>query len=459
MIVLDELPEDINERFSDEEITYPRSPTSLKLLKSIAALPIGFRRLAWRGELSVPLIDLLSKVLQWIAVLASRNNDKGLSHPDQTFLLQCDPRQNAAIATRYSRRLGTPNSIERCICRCLVVLHANILNWSCRCTGYQRVLGELAAIIANRRLLQIDQGREDDEDEEFWSWVTLVTANAARRGAKPDLQAELISSFFTFSVQNVYWNYVKLTAKKYLWPEALSKDLEQCWRQGMHSITLLKEHELQEYPSHPFPPDLCAMISKFPEGFRELSLSCALRPSVIQLLNRVNDWIIDTSMEARNDSEVCRARHVSWCTELLVRENLNVAERMVCNGLVTPSMNMASINAVGKGRGDSVMWYKRLSELEAKKLSQLSVDDGLEKDCLMWVATALAASVEEGAAREDVRMKLFEDVFETCKEVQDWEVLRKHLMKFFWNEACEVEWHACWKDIMQRRLEGLDQKY
>jgi hypothetical protein len=213
--------------------------------------------------------------------------------------------------------------------------------------------------------------------------------------------------------------------------------------------------ESQEYLSHPFPPELCAMISKFPDGFRELSLKCALRPSVIRLLSRVNDWITDTSVKARDELEICRARYISRCTELLARENLNVAERMVCNGLITPSMNVISMNAVRGVRGDSNAWYNRHSELEAKRLLGLTTDDGLEKDCFMWVAIAVAASVEEGAARDDMRIQLFEHVLEKCEEAHDWKILRMRLTKFFWNEACEVEWHACWKDVMQRRLGGL----
>ncbi|RVX74619.1 hypothetical protein B0A52_01745 [Exophiala mesophila] len=39
------------------------------------------------------------------------------------------------------------------------------------------------------------------------------------------------------------------------------------------------------YPRHPFPPDMCAVIARMPEGFRELALTGQLS---IQLMNRLN---------------------------------------------------------------------------------------------------------------------------------------------------------------------------
>ncbi|KIX03326.1 uncharacterized protein Z518_06878 [Rhinocladiella mackenziei CBS 650.93] len=55
------------------------------------------------------------------------------------------------------------------------------------------------------------------------------------------------------------------------------------------------------YPSHPFSPDLCAMISNLPEGFRELALTGSLSVQLMSRLSITRSQVVHLMATATND--------------------------------------------------------------------------------------------------------------------------------------------------------------
>ena len=190
----------------------------------IANLPTGFRDLAFPGHLSIPLINVLMSILRWTAVSGSSSEDIE-SKTDQDFLRRYDPRATLATMMRFSRTLGHPRSIQRCISRALAILHANVLCYSCKGLGYQVLLQELANVIRN--IVPISK-----LEKELWTWITLLAANAAKMNCLFELQDELMARLFDFSEDNTDWERVRIKAQKFLWHRKLSNEWKECWIQA-----------------------------------------------------------------------------------------------------------------------------------------------------------------------------------------------------------------------------------
>ena len=196
----------------------------------LTTLTPGFRLIALDDQLSIQSLSLLADTVRW-TVCVDHEYERLHSDDDEVFLMSFDPRANSAKAMKMCRISRPDRVVERALCKALFVYHANLLGWTCRCSGYRRIVAELADAL---RLCDYQApGRKG-----FWSWLTLLTANAARRSGLQQLQAEMMTKFVAFNNEGMgSWDLVQALLKRFLLHSKLSREWRMCWETASSSGT------------------------------------------------------------------------------------------------------------------------------------------------------------------------------------------------------------------------------
>jgi len=143
-----------------------------------------------------------------------------------------DPRANSADLMRLCRVSDEEHMVERAICKAVYVYHANLLGWTCRCSGYRQVVEELGNAL---RLWVFQSAPVGDKD--LWKWIALITANAARRGKLEHLQTDAMMSLLALEDSNQGWEQMQTVTKKFLYHSRLDREWKSCWdRAKIHEI-------------------------------------------------------------------------------------------------------------------------------------------------------------------------------------------------------------------------------
>jgi len=193
----------------------------MTVTKRIAALAPGFRTIAMEGHLSIRVVSILDNTIRWTSCIEPGHGPKQ-SKINQTFLLGFDPRSNSAQAMRICRVSSEEHVIERAICKGLYIYHANILGWSHRCAGYLHIIGEIADTICSLEV-------EGLEMSGFWSWLSLLIANAARRGGMYQAQVDVMAKYMAFNREVQDWESVRVNLKRFVWYSGLDREWKMCW--------------------------------------------------------------------------------------------------------------------------------------------------------------------------------------------------------------------------------------
>lgn len=172
-------------------------------------------------QLSVDALSVLQKAIQWTRCTDS---DRGyiLSDDAQMFLMEFDPRANSAQIMRLCRVSSQQRPVERAICKALFIYHANLLNWTCRCSGYQRVVQELA------EELRVWESRETWAGD-LWIWLSLLTANAARRSTLYQLQMQVMARLMALDSRAYDWESTLKVLQRFLLNSKLKREWKLCW--------------------------------------------------------------------------------------------------------------------------------------------------------------------------------------------------------------------------------------
>ncbi|KAI1613677.1 hypothetical protein EDD36DRAFT_204279 [Exophiala viscosa] len=202
----------------DAALDYPSKPFSKAVTRMISGLTPGFRSIAVDGQLCTQVLDVLQNSVQWVSCIDGMSRVE-TNKSRETFLLSFDPRSNSAKAMRLCR--DSNFTVERIICKALYIFHANILAWSCRCSGYRHVLNELADTLCSDELVQTSHGG-------IWSWITMITANGARRAGMGQIQNEVMAKFLDVN-EGRDWASVIRTMRFFLSHSAFEREWECCW--------------------------------------------------------------------------------------------------------------------------------------------------------------------------------------------------------------------------------------
>ncbi|KAJ9605016.1 hypothetical protein H2200_010405 [Cladophialophora chaetospira] len=209
---------------SGSRLEYPSHPFPSTLTITIGTLTPGFQLVASQGGLSVEVLAILAKTVHWTRCIDPRPGESP-SGTDQAFLMNFDPRANSAELMRLCRVSDEGHIIERAICKAVYIYHANLLGWTCRCSGYRQVVEELG------HALRLWVFREA-WNKNLWKWLALITANAARRGKLEHLQTEAMTSLLAMDESDKEWEQLRTVTKEFLYHSKLEREWKSCWDQA-----------------------------------------------------------------------------------------------------------------------------------------------------------------------------------------------------------------------------------
>jgi len=195
----------------------------------IAALAPGFQNIAMQGHLSTQVVSILDNTIRWTSCI-EQGRGPNQSKIDQMFLLDFDPRSNSSQAMRICRVSSEKHAIEKAICKGLYIYHANILAWSHRCAGYLRIIEEMADTICSLEV-------EDAELRDFWSWLSLLIANAARRGCLYQAQVDVMAKYMALNKEGQAWESIQVNSKRFIWHSGLDREWKMCWEMAKKAET------------------------------------------------------------------------------------------------------------------------------------------------------------------------------------------------------------------------------
>ncbi|KIW96669.1 uncharacterized protein Z519_02060 [Cladophialophora bantiana CBS 173.52] len=214
--------------FDRAQLQYPSQPYSPAILKMIAALTAGFQSVAADGHLSSDVLSILANTVRWTTCIDREPGSEAPSEDDQAFLMSFDPRLHSAQIMRLCRLSNEERKVERAVCKALFIYYANLLGWTCRCSGYRRIVEELGDAL---RCWLFEEAWARDLGE----WLALLTANAARRGRLDYLQMEMMAKLVAREYPAQGWESVRAGLKKFLLHSRLEREWKQCWEAAVMS--------------------------------------------------------------------------------------------------------------------------------------------------------------------------------------------------------------------------------
>ncbi|KIW78322.1 hypothetical protein Z517_08157 [Fonsecaea pedrosoi CBS 271.37] len=217
-----------------------------------------------------------------------------------------------------------------------------------------------------------------------------------------------------------------------------------------------------QYPKHPFPPDLCTLIAKLPDGFREISLSGSLCVQIITVLARVTEWVAQLQgsrkkgVLALGDPNGTYMKQTQACLELVPLRGLNTLERVLCSALAA-----VTTETFRQSRQQNPV-HRRLVESLSEMLSRYNLHD-LPLECTIWMALVIAGpaySSNERPTSEAVSMNqgqphaprfvLLDRILEDSSSARNWKWVKKSVVKFFWSEDLLAVWRQTWELALLR---------
>lgn len=182
------------------------------------------------------------------------------------------------------------------------------------------------------------------------------------------------------------------------------------------SVSALSRTTKPIYPTHPFSPDLCAVISKLPHGFSELALTGTLSVQLIHRLEVSRSAIVHLMATATNED----ADH-DWQTLL---HNSEPFERMVWLTLLVSHLRSSTYEANCKALAEAVL-----------DCASFSRHGRAEAEWLLWASLILIAAPDPDRVVVEERQQVINMVTENYEEASSWDRLEAVAQKFLWNDT------------------------
>ncbi|KIX09604.1 uncharacterized protein Z518_00684 [Rhinocladiella mackenziei CBS 650.93] len=155
------------------------------------------------------------------------------------------------------------------------------------------------------------------------------------------------------------------------------------------------------YPGHPFPPDLCTVIAKLPEGFAEVALGGSIAVEFISFLVKL--------------------------TELIGWMSRSLDERLL---LPRPEMTL----------------QRAIYDLQClSALPLIPMESRMLQRCLLWCSIVLASAWDKQIDASPENHVVLDRLVDRMPEARSWEDTEETMRKFMWDDRLSDEWEVCWR--------------
>ena len=213
------------------------------------------------------------------------------------------------------------------------------------------------------------------------------------------------------------------------------------------------------YPGHPFPPDLCSVISKLPEGFAEVALSRSIAVEFISFLLKITEltgWIslpeYHRSITPQPGITMQRAIYDLQCFSALP---LNPIEAQIVRAVLAFCLHLYNEMSF---RIPLARPLRPLLEAFNGQ-SDLPRQPWLQR-CLLWCAMVIASSWDTQIDASPERHVVLDKLATETREAKTWELTEGTMRKFLWYDGLADEWEVCWRATAfrnRRRRRGASQ--
>ncbi|OAP65231.1 hypothetical protein AYL99_01203 [Fonsecaea erecta] len=206
------------------------------------------------------------------------------------------------------------------------------------------------------------------------------------------------------------------------------------------------------YPKHPFPPTLSALVTKLPDGFRELALSCKISIKTIELLyqlaSRVSGECAEVLPHVWGRSEQFELMRV------VATEAAPKLERQICFlALIFERSWLATTSGPAVPR----RLYGRMDQIFRDHLREVTRDmielgTAVDSDFMIWATMVIVTTANESKLSEDESRELMGLVFILCRQMKSWDTTMESLRRYYWNEPLMARWQTEWSLARSRNL-------
>ena len=204
-----------------------------------------------------------------------------------------------------------------------------------------------------------------------------------------------------------------------------------------------------DYPSLPFPPDLCTVLSRLPPGFSEICLSGRLSTQTMQVLASLSATTASRDSEgfdqARLDAEI---QAMLSALQRLSLMRIASLEKYITCGLVAYAFQLRRLRALNLFHDPTLGGFIKLMPTQEKP------DSAREQQCMIWVSMAVAGALSLRTMRMPGTHLVLDRAFELYPTICEWSVMEVTLKSFFWTPSILKHWHKChnaatvrWKQV------------
>ncbi|KIX93422.1 uncharacterized protein Z520_10841 [Fonsecaea multimorphosa CBS 102226] len=225
--------------------------------------------------------------------------------------------------------------------------------------------------------------------------------------------------------------------------EGFLKTMATAWQNfyaARHSVNLTDPRFFPEdgnftYPEHPFDPELCDVIARFPPGLTDIALSGMLSHQIINMIDYVNNWLHEVNTSLR-DSDVYSlhdlsqsSRNVTLCGEFLHKRGLTIVEQLLILALTAFCYSTDSTRS---------MFYltNAYLQIRCKYMRTLYIEVNERNEAFItWVSTMLLATFDPGSQPWFLGLS----ILRARPTLRDWQANVRISESFFWNDGLSLK--------------------
>ena len=204
-------------------VAYPAYPLPLELYSLVAQLPIGFRRIALKGAVSIELLTIICRVSDVQAILA-KTKSRSATAAELKFLHLYQPESELQEGFDCLRRLQSSSiTLEHCLCLAVMVftnLSFNVMRFG---SLWHRLRDGLMHAV-----LECTAGQYED-DCLLWTMSMAVWSWEGRLGLGKPGQRMLEIMLARYPITRTL-DCIKEIVRDFLWTDELGKHLQKCWK-------------------------------------------------------------------------------------------------------------------------------------------------------------------------------------------------------------------------------------
>ena len=210
-----------------------------------------------------------------------------------------------------------------------------------------------------------------------------------------------------------------------------------------------------DYPSTPFPPDLCTILSRLPSGFSELCLSGNLSTQTMQVLASLAATTTSSSSSGFDATRLnVEIQAMLSALQRLSIMKIGTLEKYLGCGLVAYAFQLRQLRALNLFHDPTLHNFIKLLPKQERP------DSVREQMCMIWLSVAVAGALYLRTIRMPNTHLVLDRVFTLYPTMTDWTAMSTTLKSFFWTPSILEHWQKChataiirWKQISRSALE------